>query len=46
MRKHSRTDKTSKWESDDEEQKEVDRSKDDSSSDEWEKAEEERIKDL
>ena len=49
-RKHIRTDKTSKWESDEEEElKEDDRSKrkkDDSSSDEWEKAEEERMKDL
>jgi len=48
-RKHIRTDKTSKWESDEEEDKEDERSKrkkDDSSSDEWEKAEEERMKDL
>jgi len=49
-RKHIRTDKTSKWESDEEDEDKEDekskRKKDDSSSDEWEKAEEERMKDL
>ena len=49
-RKHLRTDKTSKWESDEEEAEEdsapAKKKKDDSSSDEWEKAEEERMKDL
>ena len=49
-RKHLRTDKTSKWESDEEVAEEdsmpAKKKKDDSSSDEWEKAEEERMKDL
>lgn len=48
-RKHLRTDKTSKWESDGEvaeDESSAKKKKDDSSSDEWEKAEEERMKDL
>jgi len=48
-RKHLRTDKTSKWESDEEvaeEESNTKKKKDESSSDEWEKAEEERMKDL
>ena len=48
-RKHLRTDKTSKWESDEEvaeDESSAKKKKDDSSSDEWEKAEEERMKDL
>ena len=49
-RKHLRTDKTSKWESDEEVAEEEStakkKKKDESSSDEWERAEEERMKDL
>ena len=49
-RKHLRTDKTSKWESDEEVAEEESTAKkkktDESSSDEWERAEEERMKDL
>ena len=48
-RKHLRTDKTSKWESDEEvaeDESNTKKKKDDSSSDEWERAEEERMKDL
>ena len=48
-RKHLRTDKTSKWESDEEiaeEESNPKKKKDGSSSDEWERAEEERMKDL
>ena len=49
-RKHLRTDKPSKWESDEEVAEEESNAKkkkeDESSSDEWERAEEERMKDL
>ena len=48
-KKHLRTDKTSKWESDEEvgeEEESNPKKKDESSSDEWERAEKERMKDL